>query len=210
MTRATLARHLCLLTAALTLACSSAFAEPTFQPGDTQYIAALGDPAATSGNDAETWGLWAIDPGPRGVWSSDYADLIANAGVAPDGWQFDNAAWWLEEHGLIMEAPSFPLPAGQYVVTGARDVTSILTIRPADAAGHQAWSLADGATIYDVTHLRCRAALYTAQNAGQSCTPEKTPVGVFPMSPGISMPAVEGCDKRDYQVLIVTGMMVEN
>ena len=209
MTTAPVARRICILTAAMTMTCSTAFAEVTFQRSDTQYIAALGDPAATSGNDAETWGLWGIDPGPRGVWSSDYADLIANAGVAPDGWQFDSAAWWLEEHGLIMETPSFPLPPGQYVVTGAREVTSILTIEPTDADGHQAWSLADNATIYDVTHLRCRAALYTASE-GQSCTPDHTPTDVFPMSPGISMPAVEGCDKRDYQVLIVMGKMVES
>jgi hypothetical protein len=183
--------------------------ETIFVRMPTQYIAALGDPLATSGSDAGSWGHWAVDPGPRGVWTSDYEDLIANAGMAPSGWQFDSAAWWLEEHGLIMEAPSFPLPPGQYVVTGGREVTSVLTVEPADATGAQAWSLADGATIYDVTHLRCRAALYTAQDSGQSCTPDKTPKDVFPMSPGVAMPMVEGCNKRDYQVLIVVGMMVE-
>lgn len=199
----------CLMTLAAGLWLTApAHAEATFVPGETQYIAALGLSSATSGNDAETWGFWAVDPGPRGVWTRDYADLIANGGVAPDGWQFDGAAWWLEEHGLIMEAPAFPLPPGQYVVTGGREVTSVLTVAAPDAAGHQAWSLADAATIYDVTHLRCRAALYRAE-AGQSCTPDKTPTDVFPMSPGISMPAVEGCSKQDYQVLIVLGMMVE-
>lgn len=208
MAKAVDAIRIGLLTAAISISGLAATAEAVFRSADTQYIAALGDPSATSGNDAETWGLWALDPGPRGVWSNDYADLIANAGVAPDGWQFDSAAWWLEEHGLIMEAPSFPLPPGQYVVSGAREVTAILTVAPADAAGHQAWSLADSATIYDVTHLRCRAALYTASQ-GQSCTPDNTPTDVFPMSPGISMPAVDGCSKRDYQVLIVYGMMVE-
>jgi hypothetical protein len=187
---------------------TGAHAEARLVPGDTQYIAALADPTATSGTGAESWGLWAVDPGPRGVWSTDYDALIANGGVAPSGWQFDAKAWWLEEHGLIMEAPDFPLPPGQYVVTGAREVTSVLTIQPADASGKQGWSLADGATIYDVTHLRCRAALYTA-DAGQSCTPDHTPTDVFPMSPGIAMPAVPGCAKRDYQVLIVLGMMVE-
>jgi hypothetical protein len=30
------------------------------------------------------------------------------------------------------------------------------------------------------------------------------------MSPGVAMPAVEGCSKRDYQVLIVVGMMIES
>jgi hypothetical protein len=183
--------------------------EASFTRGPTQYIAALGDPAATSGTDANSWGFWSVDPGPRGVWISDYQDLIANAGVAPDGWQFESAAWWLEEHGLMMEAPSFPLPPGRYVVTGGREVTSVLTVEAPDAAGRQSWSLADGATIYDVTHLRCRAAVYTAQG-GQSCTPDKTPVDVFPMRPDIAMPAVEGCSKRDYQVLIVVGMMVDS
>ncbi len=97
----------CLMTLAAGLWLTApAHAEATFVPGETQYIAALGLSSATSGNDAETWGFWAVDPGPRGVWTRDYADLIANGGVAPDGWQFDGAAWWLEEHGLIMEAPA--------------------------------------------------------------------------------------------------------
>ena len=188
----------------------SAQAEAKFTRVQTQYIAALGDPASSSGNDAGTWGLWAVDPGPRGVRIRDFADRIAKTGLAPDGWQFDSTAWWLEEHGLIMEAPSFPLPPGKYVVTGGRKVTSILTVENADATGNQAWSLADGATIYDVTHLRCRAALYTAKDDGESCMPENTPTQVFPMSPGVTMPAVEGCSKRDYQVLIVVGMIVES
>lgn len=184
-------------------------AETQFVPGATQYIAALGDPKATSGTGAETWGFWEVDPGPRGVRSTDFAELVAQGGKAPAGWQFDPASWWLEEHGLIMEAPSFPLPAGQYVVTGGREVTSVLTVAAPDAEGHQAWSLGDGATIYDVTHLRCRAAVYTAK-AGEACTPDKTPTNVFPMDPGRQMPAVEGCEKQDYQVLIVIGRMVES
>jgi hypothetical protein len=184
-------------------------AEATFVPGDTQYIAALGDPKATSGVDAETWGFWEVDPGPRGVWSTEFGELMAQGGKAPAGWQFDPASWWLEEHGLIMEAPSFPLPPGQYVVTGGREVTSVLTVAAPDAEGHQAWSLVDGATIYDVTHLRCRAAVYTART-GESCTPDKTPTHVFPMDPGRQMPMVDGCDKQDYQVLIVIGRMVES
>ena len=203
---------ICLATFATVVLITStpAHAEAIFTRVQTQYIAALGNPAATSGTDAATWGLWAVDPGPRGVRIRDYPDLIAKTGLAPGGWQFDGAAWWLEEHGLIMEAPKFPLPSGHYVVTGARKVTSVLTIEKADASGNQAWSLADGATIYDVTHLRCRAALYTAQGDGQSCTPDKAPAHVFPMGPGVAMPAVEGCSKRDYQVLIVIGMMVES
>jgi hypothetical protein len=184
-------------------------AETSFQRGPTQYIAALGDTGATSGTGAETWGFWAVDPGPRGVWSTDYADLLESGGKAPAGWQFDPASWWLEEHGLIMEAPSFPLPPGNYVVTGGREATAVLTIEAADAKGHMGWRLSDAATLYDVTHLGCRAAVYTAK-AGAACTPDKTPTGVFPMDPGRAMPAVEGCEKRDYQVLIVTGRMVES
>ena len=197
-----------LLVCVAVLATAPALAEQTYIPGKTQYIAALGATSATSGTGAETWGFWAVDPGPRGVWIDDYPDLLANAGVAPDGWQFDPAAWWLEEHGLLMEAPVFPLPAGNYVVTGGREVTSVLTVAAPDAAGRQTWSLLNNASLYDVTHLGCRAAVYTAAK-GQSCTPDKTNTDVFPMRPDISMPEVQGCSKQDYQVLIVTGMMVD-
>lgn len=193
----------------LLLAAIPAMAEQTFVRGKTQYIAALGATSATKGDDASTWGFWAVDPGPRGVWISDYPDLLENAGVAPDGWQFDSAAWWLEEHGLMMESPVFPLPAGNYVVTGGREITSVLTVAAPDATGKQAWSIANNASLYDVTHLGCRAAVYTAAATGQSCTPDKTNTDVFPMRPDISMPEVEGCAKQDYQVLIVTGMMVD-
>ncbi len=185
------------------------YAEAGFVRIPTQYIAALGASGASAGDNANTWGLWAIDPGPRGVRIGNFDDLVANAGVAADGWRFDPKAWWLEEHGLIMEAPQFPLAAGQYVVTGGREVTTVLTVSEPDASGKQDWSLADGATLYDVTHFGCRAALYTEKTAGQSCSPEKVPTSVFPMSPGTVMPAVEGCSKQDYQVLIVIGMMVE-
>ncbi len=180
----------------------------TFQRGPTQYIAALGDKTATSGDDAATWGFWAVDPGPRGVLIRHFGDLMANGGTAPDGWQFDPSAWWLEEHGLMMEAPSFPLPAGNYVVTGGREVTSVLTVQAPDAQGNQVWSLADDDSIYDVTHLRCRAAVYTAAE-GATCNPQDTNLNVFPLTPEVAMPAVTGCSKQDYQVLIVIGMMVD-
>lgn len=191
------------------LAFGTARAETTMTLTETQYIAALGDPGASSGTDAQDWGLWTLDPGPRGVWTKAYAELMAAGGKAPAGWQFDPSAWWLEEHGLIMETPSFPLPPGSYLVTGGREFTSVLTVDEPDAEGRQAWRLAFGVTLYDVTHLRCRAALYTARE-GQSCTPDKTPTGVFPMDPGRSMPEVEGCSKKDYQVLIVLGRVVES
>ena len=185
-----------------------AWAEAKMQRIATQYIAALGPSNATKGQDAATWGLWDVDPGPRGVRLRNYEDLKAAAGLAPAGWQFDPSAWWIEENGLIMEAPSFPLPAGAYVVTGGREVTAVLTVSPPDATGAQSWSLSDGATVYDVTHLRCRAALYTPV-AGQSCTPDNTPQGRFPMPPAEAMPAIDGCAKREYQVLIVIGMLVD-
>ena len=191
------------------LAPGKGWSEANFVPVETQYIAALGPTDATSGNDAATWGLWAIDPGPRGVRTSRYQSLIDNGFVAPRGWQFDPAAWWLEEHGLIMEKPGFPLPPGQYVVTGGREATAVLTVDAADGAGNQAWQLSDAATLYDVTHLGCRAALYTASAAGQSCTPDRVPTDVFPMVPGRAMPTIAGCSKQDYQVLIVIGKRVE-
>lgn len=196
------------LALAVLMTAAPAAAETNFQRIPTQYIAALGNPQASSGDDAETWGLWAIDPGPLSVALDDYADLVANAYVAPAGWTFDPAAWWLEEHGRIMEPPSFPLPAGQYVVTGGRAVTSVLTVQEPDASGKQSWSLAEGANIYDVTHFGCRAARYSEASTGMACTPDQAPQSAFPMSPATAMPAVEGCSKRDYQVLIVIGMMV--
>lgn len=74
---------LCAVT--LSFAITAAQAEPTFVPGDTQYIAALGPSSATSGTDAQAWGFWSVDPGPRGVWIANYDDLLADAGLAPDG-----------------------------------------------------------------------------------------------------------------------------
>jgi hypothetical protein len=175
-----------------------------FKRVPTQYIAALANPAATAGDNAETWGLWRQDPGPRGV-RLKYYDRLTN-GVAPAGWRHDNTAWWLEEHGLLMESPEFPIPAGQYLVTGDREVTSVLTVRPKGGDGHQRWDLADGATLHDVTHLRCRSALYTPATAGGACSPTAARESDFPVAPGAAMPPVAGCAKQDYQVLIVIGV----
>ena len=174
-----------------------------FKRVPTQYIAALAAPDATSGDNAETWGWWRQDPGPRGV-RLKYYERLEN-GVAPAGWHLDKNAWWLEEHGLLMEAPTFPMPAGQYLVTGDREVTSVLTVQPA-VDGKQHWELADRATLYDVTHLRCRAAVYTPAKAGGSCSPMAAREDDFPVSPGAAMPPVGDCAKQDYQVLIVIGV----
>src|ERR1700674_4077407 len=137
-----------------------------FRRIEPQYIAALGDPGATSGNGAQSWGLWSQDPGPRGCKLDRYDQLKAAGGVAPSQWKFDAADWWLEEHGLIMEKPTFPLPPGKYLVTGDRTVTTMLTVQPKDKDGNQRWELADGATLYDVTHLVCRLLLEKNTNEG--------------------------------------------
>jgi hypothetical protein len=176
----------------------------------TQFIAALGEPGATSGNNAQHWGLWRKDPGPRGVNLARIAQLRDAGGIAPARWQFDSDAWWLEEHGLIMEAPEFPLPPGRYWVTGNRSVQAGLTIHPPDRDGNQAWALDDGATLHDVTHLACRSALYTPAAGGGECKPESASVSEFPVSPGAAMPPVARCAKQDYAVLIVTGVAIDN
>ncbi len=173
------------------------------------YIAALADPNANSGNNAETWGYWPLDPGPRGVRLNKYSDLLASGGIAPAKWQFDSSAWWLEENGLIMEAPQFPLQPGEYLVTGGRQVLSALTVHPADDGGNQRWELEKNASIHDVTHLGCRSAVYTQSSAEQTCTPENAPRDAFRVAAGEPMPPVEGCTKQDYAVLIVIGLPVE-
>jgi len=179
-----------------------------FKRVPTQFIAALGDPAASSGTGAQAWGVWRIDPGPRGVRLESFERLQAAGGVAPAKWQFDTKDWWLEEHGLIMEPPDFPLPAGKYLVTGDRTVTAVLTIYPKDKEGAQRWELADGAKLYDVTHLPCRSARYTPASSGATCSPAKARTGDFPVTPGAAMPAVAGCNKQDYAVLFVIGVAV--
>src|SRR5262245_556594 len=141
-----------------------------FQRISTQFIAASGDANANAGSGAQSWGLWRVDPGPRGVALSRFEQMRQAGGVAPAGWKFDETDWWLEEHGLIMEPPVFPVPPGKYLVTGDREVTTVLTIHPADAHGDSRWELGENATLYDVTHLPCRAARYTSTRGG-SCSP---------------------------------------
>ena len=175
-----------------------------------QYIAALGDPGATSGSSAQSWGLWRLDPGPRGVRLDRYERLLAASGIAPALWKFNDTDWWLEENGLIMEAPEFPVPPGKYLVTGGREVTTVLTIHPKDEDGAQRWELGDGAKISDVTHLACRSARYTPGKSKNACSPSNAQRTAFPVTPGASMPSVEGCNKQDYAVLIVIGVAAEN
>ena len=56
--------------------------------------------------------------------------------MAPAGWRFDIDDWWLDENGLIMKAPEFPIPAGQYFVTNGEEHFSLLTIEDPDAEGN--------------------------------------------------------------------------
>ena len=172
-----------------------------------QFIAALGDPKASSGkfnpNDVSSsaWGLWKKDPGPRGVWLRDYEKIFdePNPPVAPAGWTFDSNDWWLEEHGIIMEQPIFPIQPGRYLVTGGRSVTTGLTI---DKDG--SWKLDEG-TLYDVTHLPCRSARYRPQN-GIEASPKQANLNDFPVRPGATMPTVPGYSKQDYAVLFLVGI----
>lgn len=192
------------VTVTATLALSPlALAQTTFRRVPTQYIAALGDPQATSGDNAQQWGLWSKDPGPRGVELDDFEKLKAKGGIAPAQWTFEDGDWWLEEHGLIMEQPLFPLPAGMYKVTGDREKEAILTVHPLDANGRQHWELDSAATIHDVTHLRCRSGRYTPASGAATCSPANAQQSAFPVKPGAAMPDVPGCNRQDYAVFIV-------
>ena len=202
----------------------------------TQFIAALGDPTASEGRIASTlpWGLWRADPGPRGVYLRDFDRTFPPAAaaaaaptadgssyVAPAGWTWDANDWWVEEHGILMEQPQFPLPPGRYLVTGGRSVTTGLTI-VVDAAttatdgggGGYHWKLDEG-TLYDVTHLPCRSARYRPLStkdgavftAGASSLSPKSSANLrdFPVAPGAEMPAIKGHSKQDYAVLFLVG-----
>ena len=179
-----------------------------------RFIAALGDPSASSGDGAAEWGLWRDDPGPRGVYLRDYDRKLAATGKAPNGWLLDRDNVWIEEHGLVMPSPGdLPrksydratketLDYKRYIVTGDREVTTVLTVRE----GGQ-WELAKG-SLYDVTHLPCRSAVYTPSPGGPagSCIPTASDQASFPVKPGKPMPNLAGqCAKQDYAVLFVLG-----
>jgi hypothetical protein len=140
----------------------------------------------------------------------NYEQLKAAGGIAPALWGFDSTDWWLEENGLIMENPDFPVPAGKYIVTGNREVVTMLTVHPIDKDGTARWELEDGAKLYDVTHLACRSARYTPATSDNSCSPARAPKNAFRVTPGALMPPVEGCNKQDYSVLFVIGVAVDN
>jgi hypothetical protein len=187
-----------------------------------QFLAALGDPHATRGRidwQNQPWGIWKVDPGPRGVYLRDYDRVLVPSAAAkeeaedaksvvtaPAGWTFDPNDWWLEEHGIIMEAPQFPVSPGRYLVTGGRSVTTGLTIYEDGR-----WQLDPGATLYDVTHLPCRSARYRPADAGirdATSSPRNADRSQFPVIPGAPMPPVPGYSKQDYAVLFVVGKAI--
>jgi len=98
-----------------------------------------------------------------------------------------------------MENPVVPLPNGRYQLAwlnGAPnyDMSIILTING------DKWSLDKSHTLYEVTHLPCRSAVY------KGCSPKGIDMNDFPVKPGAVMPAVTGCKKTDYAVLFITGL----
>lgn len=179
-----------------------------------RFIAALGDPSASSGAGAKGWGLWRDDPGPQGEYLRDYDRKLSATGKAPAGWTLDRDNVWIEEHGLVMPSPgdlprkSYNLKTKEtldykrYLVTGAREVTTVLTVHEDGQ-----WELAKG-SLYDVTHLPCRSAVYTPTSGGVpgSCVPTANDQASFPVQPGKPMPNLAGqCSKQDYAVLFVLG-----
>jgi hypothetical protein len=132
--------------------------------------------------------------------------LLQKAGnIAPAGWRFNIDDWWLDENGLIMKAPDFPMPAGKYYVTNGEEHISLLTVDPPDATGKQAWSLSDNKTIANVTHGPCRSTRYTPENGSGTCSPVNANQNVFPLKLGEDPPPVQGCKRKKYAVLIVFG-----
>ena len=202
------------LTSALGLMLASAsstlLAQTRIRRIQTQYIATTAPAGATSGTSAETWGIWTVDPGPIGVWLRFYQSLQKAGNIAPSGWRFNINDWWLDENGLIMKSPEFPIPAGQYYVTNGEQHFSLLTIQHPDAAGKQTWSLSDDKTIGNVTHGPCRSARYTPKTGLGTCSPKDANRAAFPLKPGESPPLVRGCNRKQYAVLIVFGLPIES
>jgi hypothetical protein len=163
-----------------------------------EYVAALAPSPKDSSGSGETWGLWTIDPGPRGVSSQAYSSLSSN--IMPAGWTLDPNDFWIEEHGLLMETPSFPLNSGRYLVTGGKLTTAILSYDK----NNNSWQLASPqngkpVALDEVTHGPCRAARYRG-GSPQTINPRD-----FPVQSGALMPPVPGCEKQDYSVLFVIG-----
>lgn len=189
-----------------------------FKPIRAQFIAALGESTSASGTINNDWAIWKVDPGPRGVWLRDFEKLQAREYIAPAGWEFDPDSFWIDENGLLMEKPEFSIEPGHYLVTGERELVTVLSVHEKESDGSQRWELADG-TLDDVTHLPCRSARYTQGNSdkllvvsesegegGDSCSPADAPLSAFKVPPGSPMPSITGCIKQDFRVLIVVGL----
>jgi len=56
--------------------------------------------------------------------------------------------------------------------------------------------------------LGCRSARYTPMTGDGSCSPVNVQKTAFPVTPGGTMPTVEGCKKQDYAVLFVIAVVV--
>ncbi len=200
-------RHL--VTTGLAAAAMSTFAWPAlaqdakFRRVRSQYIAALGPVDATEGDNAHTWGHWPEDPGPIGVRLRDFDKLAANGGIGPKGWQFNEDDWWLDENGLLMMAPNFPMPSGRFLVTNAIKNVALLTVAAPDADGRQSWQLSNGRTLDDVTHKKCRSARYRPASEGADCSPANAQQSAFPLQPDQDPPAVADCDRLVYSVPII-------
>ncbi|MFT5258815.1 MAG: hypothetical protein ACI9J2_001136 [Saprospiraceae bacterium] len=188
----------CLVIGTLSFSANAEEEKLIFKRTPVHYIAALGNPMSSEGIGAETWGIWRKDPG---LLNTNNEDLV-------EDWDFDKSDWWIGENGAVMEPPSFPLPAGMYLVTGTRETTAMLTIHPIDGQGEQRWELDDDATLYDVTHLPCLSARYQPETTSVLCLPSSLPEAAFPMSSGGELPDVENCDKQDYSVLFVIAIRV--
>ena len=91
--------------------------EQQFRRVQTQFIAAAIDPVhgegmkASSGAGTGDWGIWRVDPGPRGVQLREYDRLESSGGVAPRGWKCDNvqAASQTPPHSLPVTPKRCPL-----------------------------------------------------------------------------------------------------
>jgi hypothetical protein len=205
--------------AGLQLLVSQTYAPSGFQRIPTQFLAVLADANANEG-DAGEFGVWPRDPGPRGVWLDQYQkQLKQHNSIAPAGWRFSDNDWWVEEHGLIMEPPTFPLEAGRYLVTGGRQITTVLTVgepkvdmNPSTSTSSssskqrqsqsQSWSLEDPkATLYDVTHLPCRSARYTQPTGTTVSSSSDADADAYPSTTRLQLlPPNEAANMSDFPV----------
>ena len=138
-----------------------------------------------------------------------YEELKARDYVHLAGWRFDVDDWWLDENGILMKHPDFPMPPGIYLVSNGEDKAGLLTVEEPDERGGQAWSLSRETTIADVTHGPCRSARYTPLGEFGSCSPADVDQSIFPLQLGDQPPEVPGCHRTQYAVLIVIGVAEE-